>query len=84
MDIPAQAVEKINNLIVEDHYKGKIIFMILVIITVLGTFATSKMKPINKWGIPVLIIVIFGVITFTDCFGVFVDIAKNSIQQGSK
>ena len=83
MDLPAQAVTTINNLIVEDHYKGKIIFMILTIITVLGTFATSKMKPINKWGIPALIIVIFGVITFTDCFGVFVDIAKN-IQQGSK
>jgi hypothetical protein len=84
MDLPAQAVTKINNLIVEDHYKGKIIFMILTIITVLGTFATSKMKPINKWGIPVLIIVIFAVITFTDCFGVFVDIAKKSVQQGSK
>jgi len=84
MDLPAQAVTKINNLIVEDHYKGKIIFMILTIITVLGTFATSKMKPINKWGIPALIIVLFGVITFTDCFGVFVDIAKNSVQQGSK
>lgn len=84
MDIPAQAVSKINNLIVEDHYKGKIIFMILTIVTVLGTFATSKMKPINKWGIPILIIVIFAVITFTDCFGVFVDIAKKSVQSGSK
>lgn len=76
MDIPVQAISKINNLIVEDHYKGKIIFMILTIITVLGTFATSKMKPVNKWGIPVLIIVIFGVITFTDCFGVFIDMAN--------
>ena len=84
MDIPAEAVSKINNLIVEDHYKGKIIFMILTIVTVLGTFATSKMKPINKWGIPVLIIVIFAVITFTDCFGVFVDMAKNLVQSGSK
>ena len=58
--------------------------MILTIVTVLGTFATSKMKPINKWGIPVLIIVIFAVITFTDCFGVFVDIAKKLVQSGSK
>lgn len=82
MDVPAQAISKISNLIVEDHYKGKIIFMILTIITVLGTFATSKMKPVNKWGIPVLIIVIFAVITFTDCFGVFVDIAKKSVQSG--
>lgn len=83
MDIPVQAISKINNLIVEDHYKGKIIFMILTIITVFGTFATSKMKPVNKWGIPILIIVIFGVTTFTDCFGVFVDIAKKTTQPGS-
>ena len=84
MNLPAQAVSQINNLIVEPHYKGKIIFMILTIVTVLGTFATSKMKPVNKWGIPVLIIVIFAIITFTDCFGVFVDIAKKSVLSGSK
>ena len=77
MNVPTQAISSINNLIVEDHYKGKIIFMILTIITVLGTFATSKMKPVNKWGIPVLIIVIFGVTTFTDCFGVFIDMVNS-------
>jgi hypothetical protein len=77
MNVPAHVISSINNLIVEDHYKGKIIFMILTIITVLGTFATSKMKPVNKWGIPVLIIVIFGVITFTDCFGVFIDMVNS-------
>ena len=72
--VPTTVITTINNLIVDDHIKGKILFILIVIITIFGTFMTSKMQAIYKWGIPTLICGIFSFYTFTDGLGIFVDL----------